>query len=125
MGSWQIEHMERDNILHVKVTGEMTEDQVVRHVSDALAVAAAHGCTRFLVDHREMIPLVPIARLYGLPGVFEGVGLRRTHRLGVLYSPSTGHGEEYKFFETVSVNNGFQVQLFTRDSEAMAWLKVS
>lgn len=123
MGTWQIEHLDEDNIVHVKVRGEMPEDQVVLHVTEALAVASEHEATRFLVDHREMEPLVSMVRIYAMPGVFEKLGLSRIHRLAVLFTPSSKHAREYEFFETVSVNRGFQVRLFEGDSEALAWLR--
>ena len=90
--------------------------------SDAIATAAKLGITDYLVDFRGMTPDLSVTTIYELPRILEKLGDTRESRTAMVVSPESEKKEDFSFFETVSLNQGFQVKLFTDLQEATQWL---
>lgn len=92
----------------------------VRNMAGAVGTLAARtGCRKLLNDLRDATITASTMEIYMLPRVVEGEGLSLGVKRALLvrYSP-----EEFRFLETVFINNGQQVCLFREEHDAMRWL---
>ena len=110
---------------HVNCIFGVMEGTVDRKVLDeytakVMEVAAQHpGCRRFLNDMRHATVTFSIAEVYCLPGIIEAAGFDRSWKRALVAASQL---DGYHFFETVSVNRGYRVRLFTDPEPALAWL---
>ena len=69
-----------------------------------------------------MLPQLSTQEIFELPGILEGLGLRKADRVAVVYSTSSPKRSNFEFFEEVARNRGFAVELFTDPEKAREWL---
>ena len=69
-----------------------------------------------------MNPEISTVDIYNLPKVLEGLGDSRKSRTAIVISPHSDSKKDFSFFETASLNQGFQVKLFFDVEKATEWL---
>jgi hypothetical protein len=120
---WIVEVEETDRIVSVTAEGPMRLVTIKQAAAETFAALAQNGARKIIADDRQMVPQLTTVEIYQLPGVLEGLGLRKTDRVAVVYSDSSPKKADFLFFEDVARNQGFTVQLFTEPLKARAWLK--
>ena len=73
-----------------------------------------------LVDLRKAEWDIGTVDIYRLPRVLENAGLTRKHRQAILVAQRIGL---CRFLETVFVNHGYGVKIFTEREHAISWLE--
>ncbi len=81
---------------------------------------SAHDCKLILNDMREAELNLATVDIYYLPGMLDAAGLDRSWKRAII---ATNQLEDYRFFETVARNRGYQVRVFTEKNKAMNWLR--
>ena len=122
---WTIHLLETPPAIAVKASGPMKLVLVKQIAAEALAEAAAHGVHRFLVDDREMVPLLSTLEIYELPDTLARLGLDKRDRVAVVYASTAPKAGDFSFFEDTAVNRGFDVRLFTDVNLALDWLRAA
>jgi len=118
---WAVSYIPEDGILYVRTEGETdvaSADKMVEDIRDAIE---QHGSTLVLIDHRKLLLNLSMVDIYDRPSILESLGLPKSARIAEVVSESQHEG--FKFFETVSRNNGYLVSIFLDIDSAKAWLK--
>jgi hypothetical protein len=79
---------------------------------------------RVLVDYREFRSDIQIINIYHLPKFYKKIQFPMDAKVAFLISVklSGKKNERFEFFETVCVNNGYNVKLFIDADAARKWL---
>lgn len=112
-------HVEGD-ILHVTTSGfgESLED-VIAYGEAVIAEAKKHGCTRLLMDERNLDYRIDTVDIYRLANYYTNT----YHSAGkIAFVTSEENIEDAKFWETAVRNRGLLCRIFTLKEEAEAWL---
>src|SRR5262245_21582990 len=107
--------------LHAIVTGQNSRENVERYVEDVIRECIARNCFRVLIEERLEGPRKETTDVFHL--VSEGSD--RVHRLlrAIAYVDVNGEGNLMKFAETVAVNRGVPLAVFSTVVEAENWLR--
>jgi hypothetical protein len=106
--------------LHAIVTGVNTQENVERYLDEIRRECTARSCSRVLIEERLEGPRL------GTMDVFQ-VASEGSHRgrgcfEAIAYVDVNAAGDLMKFAETVAVNRGLPVMVFSSVADAEAWL---
>jgi hypothetical protein len=106
--------------LHAVATGENSRENVTRYLEELCRVCVAGGYSRLLIEERLTGPRL------GTIDVFEIAAGERARAFGVLqaiaYVDLNAEGNRMEFAETVAVNRGVPVRVFSCVADAEKWL---
>lgn len=104
------------NIIELRLEGVVHSEEFIETRSQIGGIYEQHGLLNTLVDMREMEFGMSTASIYGFASTIK-------HPIGasiaLLCRPNDS---DARFFETVALNNGAAIKLFTEYSEALAFL---
>ncbi|MBN1378896.1 MAG: STAS/SEC14 domain-containing protein [Gammaproteobacteria bacterium] len=110
-------------LVEVVYTGKVTADELRESTSKAIALGKKHGDADALVDGTEMELVASSVDLLDLPAhQYEAEKMSRRVRVAFVLPKLSKELENSKFYETASVNRGWQVRLFPNRNEAIEWL---
>ena len=107
-------------ILRIRTEGEYTPAVNSGILRDVVDHALQDACRHILVDHRASDAGFAITAIYSIPDELRKFAVTRQCHLAVVFDMLT---TERRFFETVLVNQGFDVRIFTDAGEAVRWLE--
>lgn len=119
--TWSVEVNEKLNIVHIVYKGSISETETAEATKKALELAT-HDGQLFLADLTEAEVLHSTIDLYNQHKLWETLGSNRKNDLAVVIKDDDAIWEQLKFFEAVSKNRGWKVQLFTDRQKAIDWL---
>jgi hypothetical protein len=106
--------------LHVIVTGQNSRENVARYLEETLRECMARSCFRVLIEERLDGPRL------GTLDVFEIASEESSKAEGLLkaiaYVDVNAEGNLMQFAETVAVNRGLPVVVFSTVADAEKWL---
>lgn len=117
-----------DSLLHTTFTGFVSREELRRQMSEYVALALEHRCSRWLLDLSAAVTEpVSLPDLMNHPEKFRKATelLRRENmeiRRAVVLAD---HQADLKFLETVSFNRGQSLRIFGSISVALKWLKTT
>jgi hypothetical protein len=120
--SWKIELMESGGVIRMTASGTVTVADINRLRAEAFELAQEHDIHKYLSDQRNAMLQLSTSDIYRLPNGLDSYGHDRRDRLAIVYSESSAGKEDYEFFETVAVNRGLPVRLFSDYDAALSWL---
>jgi hypothetical protein len=100
----------------------MNIDAIKKMVAESVAEGIARGTRKFLVDHREMLPDLPITELYYLLPEMENIGATRQQSVAIIWRPGPEQHDVMAFYRDRAQNAGFTHRLFIDEQSALAWL---
>lgn len=104
-------------LIRVRAWGQGTIDEWNASKTRVLELHARHGASMLLVDTREQQKAPNTAELFDF-----GTHWPREIRLAILVGESTKSDQH--FLETVAVNRGLPIRIFSSEVEALAWLRI-
>jgi hypothetical protein len=119
---WTIAYLQQQQVVRIETHGRMDIAAIKAMITDAIAEADRHGVASFLVDHRDMIPDLPVSDLYYLVSDIEQLGANRQQKVAILWQPGPEQQSAMEFYQDRTYNAGFSHRLFTDEREALAWL---
>jgi hypothetical protein len=116
----------RPGYLHVLVTGQNTVANVRRILTDVVAACAQcaqHGCSRVLLEENLSGPSLGMVEAFEI--VSEGSTTARSLVQQIAYVDTNPEHDSslLDFIETVAVNRGVRVRVFSTVREAENWLE--
>lgn len=111
-------------ILEIKAWGELNMQQIKQLMFESIHAARDNDCTCILSDYHEAVLEVTTLDIYGLPGLVNEVSssismqAARLKRALIINRAA----QDFKFFETVTLNRGQFVKLFDTREDALQWL---
>jgi hypothetical protein len=115
--SIEVHYHDRPGYLYVEAKGQWVLEDARQQIEKAREEADRRGCTRVLVDARELsAPNSELTRFY--TGVHIAKVWRRPFKLASLARPEVIN----KFAENVAVNRGAHYAVFADEQAALDWL---
>jgi len=102
-----------------KFTGELTLENVKEYVKEITNMAIIHDCKRLINDLRNANIKLTMADFFNAPRVASDKIFDRSWKRAIVVKEKT---DKLSFFETTSLNQGFQVKVFLTFEDAMKWL---
>ena len=106
--------------LHAVVTGENSRETVARYLEEILRECAARNCRRLLIEERLAGPRLGTMSVFEIAA--EGSSHAQGHFNAIAYVDVNAEGSRMQFAETVAVNRGLPVRVFSSVSDAEDWL---
>jgi hypothetical protein len=121
--SWSVEYDSNLRIVVSRYADFVTNKDLREATVKAVGLAKANNTGRFLIDASQQVGGPAVFDLYDLPNLHESLGLDHRSK-GALVLPAAGvpAEEDARFFETVCLNRGWQVKVFSAHREALDWL---
>jgi len=104
--------------IFIKVDGQFDLSLLKMLASDVAKVVEKHGCRRIFNDLRSAT-LVDIFDTYHMPNTARTIGIENRCKRALIVKDIPS---EFDFLETVFVNRGHQVVMFTDVDAAKQWL---
>ncbi|HLB73492.1 MAG TPA: hypothetical protein VJJ98_05700 [Sedimentisphaerales bacterium] len=114
--AFEIRILSEFDIIELRLEGIVNVEEFLEARSQICSLCEQHGPLNALLDMREMQFGISTTRIYEFASRIKhpiGVGI------ALLCRPNDS---DARFFETVAINNGVQIRLFTEYSEALAFL---
>ena len=107
------------NCLIGKYVGDLNIESVKKYAKEISKMARIHDCKRFINDLREATILLSVANFYDAPSIVSIDEFDRTWKRAIITNQNF---DKLNFFETTSINQGFDVKIFQDINEALEWL---
>lgn len=117
---WTISHVPESNTIHIETTGTMTVEVLNEMVREAIESSRLHNSRLFLVDHRKVLITMSFLDTFNRPQELDRLGFPRDTRIAQVFPEA--YLEMFRFFETVSLNRGYQIRIFKDIESAEEWL---
>jgi len=120
---WDIDYLPEQDILRVTTSGTMDLAQIKQMATEGMAAGVAQSATRFLVDHRKMLPALSHEDIFDLPRINAEQGVARTMRVAIVFSPDSPRREDFFFYEVRTRSKGASnIRQFDDYDQAVDWL---
>lgn len=119
---WVIKYLPENQVVTIKTQGFIRYKELQGQFSEAVRIAQEANTNKFLFDDTELHIDVSTVDIYDIPKLLISAGVPRSSRIAVLISPQETGIQNYMFLETVCLNQGFNVKVFTSSEEAVLWL---
>ena len=116
---YELSYDAEKKIIRGRVLGEFIPSLVKNMAVDLEKLGRKHKCPRLLNDLREAVISKSLLDIYSMPRVVEEAGMQKSFRRAIDVNPPVN---DYRFLETVSVNEGQEVRVFSDPEEALRWL---
>ena len=116
---YTIDYNQEDDCIMVKVVGELDLSMLGRMAGDVAKIVQKQGCRRILNDMRDAKPIKSTIDIYDMPEMARKSGVKQVCKRALVVLEAT---DDFHFLETVFINQGHQVKMFTDLDAAKAWL---
>jgi hypothetical protein len=118
--SYKLTLDQKTTYLHAVVTGQNSRENVTRYLEEIRGECVARGCVRVLIEERLEGPRLEATDVFEIAanGSCSTAGVFRA----IAYVDVNASGDMMKFAETVAVNRGAPVRLFSSAADAENWL---
>lgn len=119
--SYELTIAQKPGYVHAVVTGENSSETVVRYLEEIRRECAARNCFRLLIEERLVGPRL------GTTSVFEVASKGSNRAQGrfnaIAYVDVNAEGNRMEFAETVAINRGLPLRVFSSVADAENWLR--
>jgi hypothetical protein len=119
MMRYTFQYNQEEDFLEVRATGKMDDKAFPEVVETYWSILKEHGCHRSLIDYRNFVFTKSTLEIYIRPETVVEVGGTNLVKMAVIVESIN---KEYYFLETVYLNRGFRIKMFTDSEEAIRWL---
>jgi hypothetical protein len=118
---WEIFIHNEEKYVEVITSGIADHDGSLNMAKAITHAMRTNRITRALIDHRHVTSVSGrTIDIYHRPRLFSVIGAIMKIKMAEIIKPE--HLEHFKFFETVCVNQGYQVAIFQDREKAITWL---
>jgi hypothetical protein len=121
--AFEVYYDEEHDCLVGVFAGKLNEASAEEYMKTFVEMASEHDCKFILNDLREAELDLNTFQLYVLPAVLDAAGIDRSWIRAIVMPIQLKQLADFRFFETVAINRGYQVKLFTDPDEAKNWFK--
>ena len=116
---YSIKYTNETNCIYVSIEGTFDLSLFDSMAAEVAQYVNEFGCRRILNDMRQATPIGSTFDIYSMPKHALEAGVTRNVRRALLVR---GSFSQFRFLETVFVNQGNMVQLFNNIDDAKQWL---
>ncbi len=117
--SYTIDYDEENNCVCVTITGYFNLSSMKKLALIVGNVLSEHGSRRILNNMVDAVLTESVSETYYMPAAALEHGVRRSVKRALVVKEIT---QEFLFLETVFLNSGNIVKMFTKPDEATRWL---
>ena len=121
--SYTIEYLEKEEIGLITNTGAFTYEDFMKQTREALEVSRVKKCKKFLVDCTLMTFQSQTMPLYETTAFYDEIGAPKENKIALVVPAGAKIEADLRFYETVCVNRGWQVKIYSDRESAMHWLQ--
>ncbi len=118
----EVDYSREEKMILLKCHGKITIDDVETATIEGSRLIKSHESCKALVEIGQLEPAVNLVDIYGLPKLYESLGIPATMMIAVVASGLKEDYGDFQFYETVCINRGFQVKAFDNTRRAREWL---
>ena len=120
---YNITFKQNDDVLCAETRGKRTFKVVISIAKEIIEACKKYGTKRVLVDVRNLEGRLSTINAYNIPAdYFEDFRDPEVLRKVAIIDLEE-FSEQYKFFETVAVNRGYNLNIFSDVTKALEWLR--
>ena len=120
---WNVEYNSELGIVQGSYVGRVTADEFKEATIKAIGLAKDNNTNLFLIDDSEYEGGASLFGLFELPDLHVEMEADRSSRAAlILPSSGTVASEDARFYETLCLNRGWQVKVFSKRQDAIDWL---
>ena len=120
---WSVKPYPELGLIETVYSGRITDDDIKASTMKAIAVSNESGIGKFLSDLTDVETHdLSTLKLYEQPEHWKGLRAKGKNRLALIVPDSKEIINAAAFYETVSRNRGWNVQIFSERQEAIDWL---
>lgn len=116
---YTLEYLPEKGYAKARLAGPLSVRDARECATGVFALAAAHDCTRVLIDSTLVTPDTGISDIHSFYSRLEQFGCDRRMSVAIVYRDPQGTDQ---FIETVARNRGFGLRVFANLESAEAWL---
>ena len=121
--TWMLEYNDTLRIVDVVFTGVTSGRDLQEATTKSIMLGKEQGAVKFLVDAVDLELFAPLVDIIDLPDKqYVAEGLDRLSRVALVYPRSPKAKQAAHFYETVCINRGWSVKLFSKRDDAIEWL---
>ena len=120
MDDFSLEINEKATYLHAVVTGKNSKENVLKYLREVLRECAVRNYSKVLIEERLEGPRLGTLDVFSVSS--EGASKALGKLKAMAYVDINAEGNLMKFAETVAVNRGLPVKVFSTVTEAEKWL---
>jgi hypothetical protein len=121
---WQTTLAENRTLIEITYSGVITPQDLQDALQAAIKLCnESEAAPRILADCRGMTGGHSVVDLYYLIALYEKEKVPHTMKEAILLPALPATLEDVKFYETASLNKGYNVRLFETHDDALAWLQ--
>ena len=117
--SYSVDYCDEKDCIRVILKGELTLALLQEIAQDVAKLANMHQCCCVVNDLREAYLTAKAFEVVDMPKSAQKQGVKQTFRRALIVGDRR---EEFKFLETVFMNQGHTVKMFATCEEGQAWL---
>ena len=106
--------------LHAVVTGMNSKENVIYYLKDLQRECVTRGCFRVLIEERLEGPRLRTLDVYQIASMSDRA---RAIVREIAYVDIHADGDLMKFAETIAVNRGMPIRIFSNVDDAKTWLQ--
>ena len=118
--SYKLTVAQKPTYLHIIVTGQLSEENVLRYFEEIHRECTARNCFRILIEENLDGPRLNVITVLEL--VSNKSSKNRGLYEAIAYIDVNAVGDSMKFIENVAVNRGLHVKVFSTVANAKKWL---
>ena len=120
--TYKVWYEEKMGIVHIVNYGPVTLEDFKNQAKECQAYLTQYHSKLVLVDNSHLITDIGVMEIYGLPGMYHEINLKRDTRIAVYTLPDFYRKEDLKFYEMICKTQGYIVRLFFDKTSARNWL---
>lgn len=120
--SFKAKYNKHLNLIESTYKGIIKGEELMQQVLSNIDLAKKNNTHKFLTDCRELSPNINVIDSYKLVKLYEKLEGASNMKEAILIPDIPEAARAIEFYETVSLNRGFQVKAFTDRDEALSWL---
>jgi hypothetical protein len=114
---------EREDYLHIVVRGKNDAATIRRYIKDTLAASIAHSCPNILVEENLDGPRLGMGEVFQIVAEASASARHDVHRIAFVDVHAARSLSNMKFAETVALNRGMMMNVFSTVADAEQWLR--
>jgi hypothetical protein len=118
--SYKLTITQKPTYLHIIVTGQLSEENVLRYFEEIHRECTTRNCFRILIEESLDGPRLSVTNVLEL--VSEESSKSRGLFKAIAYVDVNAVGDSMKFIENAAVNRGLPVRVFSTVANAKKWL---
>lgn len=120
--SWDVKIIDEPKIMKLIYSGTVTPDQLKEALTTCVKLAKKENILRFVADTTSLVDGHSIFDLYAVIQLYDSIGFDHKIKEAVLIQVDSPVLEVASFYETACLNRGYNVKIFSDETQAIEWL---